>query len=201
MSFERAARAMQSRNIRHFGGGATCTLMRLVKLQKNGTADILLEVNGAQLAGAATLSLKLAGLRTGGSVPKGAKFTIAGNATEYTLSAAASVTTIGQIAVSITPVLAANAADGADITWTQPYGSWTPTFSRDSRQLVEASEGAGTGVAETINLEALDGMPEPMPGDLIQFSSTNRKAVLGVRAVNPGSVVGRYVVDLGEVRA
>lgn len=191
---------MQAANIRHFGSGVTCTLIRLMRLQKNGTSAILLEVNGNQLAGAATLSLKLAGL-TSGSIPKGAKFTIAGNAQEYTLTAAASVVTTGQIAVAITPVLAANAADGADIAWTQPYGSWSPSFSRDSRQLVEATEGAGTGMAETINLEALDGMPEPAPGDLIQFSSTNRKAVLGVRAVNPGSVVGRYVVDLGEARS
>lgn len=200
MSFELAARAMQRDSIRHFGGGATCTLMRRMTLQKNGTSDILLEVNGNQVAGAATLSLKLAGLRAG-SIPKGAKFTIAGNATEYTLTAAASVVTTGQISVAITPVLAADAADGADVTWTQPYGAWTPTFSRVARQLVEATEGAGTSVSETINLEALDGMPEPMPGDLIQFSSTNRKAVLGAPAVNPGSVVGRYVVHLGEVRA
>ena len=198
--FARAARAMQTANIRHFGGGATCTLIRRMSIQKNGTSDVLLEVNGNQLAGAATLSLKLAGLRLGNSIPEGAKFTLAGNATEYTLTADAVVTTIGQISVAITPVLAANADDGTDVTWTQPNGQWTYSYSRDQRQLVDAPESGGQGVAETVNLEATDALPVPRNGDLLQFSSTNRKTVLSVRPIDPGAGAGRYVVDVGEVR-
>lgn len=198
--FAAAARSMQTANIRHFGGDASVTLVRTMKVQKNGTSDVLLEVNGAHTAGVSTISLKLTGLRTGSSIPTGAKFTIAGNATVYTLSAEATVTTIGQVSVAVTPVLAANAADGADITWTQPYGTYTYRYSRRGRDLTAATDGSGTVVAETINLEATDALPEPRLGDLIQFSATNRKAVLFVHPVKPGAVAGRYVVDVGESR-
>lgn len=198
--FATAARAMQVGNIAFFGGGATCTLIRRVLLQKNGTGAVLLEVDGNQLAGAATLALRLAGLRVGGTVPAGATFTLAGSATVYTVSTAAEVVTAGALVLAVSPVLSVNQADGVDLSWVQPNGQWSPRYSRRRRDVGEAIDSAAAAVSEVVNLEPLDGMPEPRVGDLIEFSSTNRKAVLDVGPVDPGGGAGRYVVTLGEVR-
>lgn len=136
-------RAMQERVIRRFGDNGTTTIRRrhTLKSQRRGTpavSGVLLLVNGAHLAGVSSISLRADLLD--GNFPKGCRFTIAGNATEYTASAAGDASG-GAITIAFTPVLAANAADGAAVSISVPYADYTFALHRGGTREDELDSG------------------------------------------------------------
>jgi len=83
-------------------------------LTLGNTAGTIL-TNGAKTAGVTAIDID--GFTTAaGTIYEGARFTLAGDATVYTITSNA-VTAGSAVSVNITPALAANVADGVALTW------------------------------------------------------------------------------------
>lgn len=130
MSLAIRQRELLARRIAHGGDAAACTLRRRHTLQASGSGNLALKVRGAVLAGASAVDLDLNGPALVGTLPAGIKFTIAGDATVYTVAATAQAAANILTAVSFTPALAANAANDAAVTITQAYGDQVYTEMR-----------------------------------------------------------------------
>lgn len=193
-----AQQFMQNMVVRFQGDGRTCTLRRLHSLrdQSPGGAPTTLLVNGAQLAGASTLSLK-GGAALTGVLVTGCKFTIAGNVTVYTTlmpTAAGAGGTL--VVIPISPVLAANAGNLAVVTITQPYGDHTFAFCRGANQ-ADDMEGAVRGRRRVLHLSATGATTVPEQGDLIVEDGLT---ISRVDTSNPGAGAARYSIVIGEMQ-
>ncbi len=113
-----------------FGGGAVATVRRAntLKDENAGTVVSTLAVDGTTAAGQASINLDAT--RVTGTLVQGATFTIAGNATTYTVAADVTASSNALAGVTFTPVLAAEAADDAAVTITQAYGDTDYPASR-----------------------------------------------------------------------
>lgn len=197
MSFAARQRALRARGVRHFGDNGTVTLRRrhTLKSQRKGTpavSGVLLLVNDAALAGAVAIGLR-ADLLTG-RLPKGCRFTIAGNATIYTTGADAEASGGALAGVTISPALAANAADGAVVTLSTPYVDYTLTVQRgeapvDNLDTGERQTGRALHVAYTADVT-------PEPGDLV-IVDAEAQPIAEVRPVDPGGGVAGWDLVLG----
>jgi hypothetical protein len=191
-------RAMTARLVRHFGDGFTVTIRRrhTLKSQRKGTPTIsgtLLVVNGAFSTGASAIGLR-ADLLTG-KLPKGCKFTIAGNATEYTVGGDVTASGGALAGVSISPVLAANVVDATAVTFTQPYVDYpsVPVLSGDA-----TLDNLDTGERQTgrvLRVPATTSIT-PEPGDFVVEGSAEQR-IADVRTINPGGGAVRYDLVLG----
>jgi|GEM_PF-5436466 len=111
------------RRIQHFGNGAKVVRREVSSLvnPNTGGAVTTLAVQGLTANGATSIILDAAAMI--GKFPTGAAFTIAGDATTYTLTADATASS-NAVTCSIN-ALQAQAADDAVVTVTQPYGEKT----------------------------------------------------------------------------
>ncbi len=191
--------AMMSRNIRHFGDRGTVTIRRphTLKSQRKGEpiGGTLLLVNGAFAAGAASISLRATQLE--GRLVTGCKFTIAGNATVYTTTGQTDAASGVLTAVGITPVLAANAADGTVVTFTQPYADYTFCRMRGDERSAVSDGLERTG--RILHLEAQDATTIPEQGDFVIEAGGSPEPIAAVRPVNPGGAVARWTLSLGDI--
>jgi hypothetical protein len=185
--------------VRHGDGGTVVVRRRhTLKSQRKGTpavSGLLLMVNGAHLAGVTSLSLHATQLT--GVLPKGCRFTIAGNPTIYTASAAAEAVS-GALAVPLTTALAANAADGAAVTFTQPYADYS-FFRQRGRVDADVLDSGERESTKSFHLSALTTTGEafePLPGDLLVVGSSERR-IAQVQEINPGGGAVRWRIDLG----
>lgn len=194
MSTATRFRRSATRLMRHFSDGATITLRRrhTLKSQRRGTPTVALVVNGAHLAGVSAISLRADLLE--GILLAGGKFTIAGNATVYTVQADAEATAAA-LSASISPVLAANAADGAAVTLTLSYVDYTFVGMR-GRQDVENID---TGEASTRRLVHLAGENAPVTPRLTDFIvlDSDPQIIAAIHPVNTGGGVIRWECALG----
>lgn len=189
-------RAMQERVIRRFGDNGTTTIRRrhTLKSQRKGTpavSGVLLLVNGAHLAGVSSISLRADLLD--GNFPKGCRFTIAGNATEYTASAAADASG-GAITVAFAPVLAANAADGAAVTISVPYADYSLARHRGGSGVDELDSGEKQS-GSVLHLAYRSDFT-PAPGDYV-VEGSNEQRIADVLTPDPGGGAVRFDVVLG----
>ena len=109
-------KASTHRLVSHFGGGSTVTLRRPHNLRNgnNGAPLTAVSVNGTTALGATSIDLDSAGLE--GTLVSATTFTIAGDATVYTVSADVEAATGELTGVSFTPALVQEAADDAAVT-------------------------------------------------------------------------------------
>jgi hypothetical protein len=116
MSTALRMRGMIHRNVRHFGDGATCTLTRRSNLRNGNDGQQLttLSVNGTVAAGGAAITLDSPGLE--GTLVASSTFTIAGDATVYTVTADVEAASGALTSVAFSPVLDAEATDDAVVT-------------------------------------------------------------------------------------
>ncbi len=136
MSIETRMAGSVDRLARHFGGQTQVTLRRQLGLSDPSTSGPpTLAVDGTTALGSGTITLDASGMR--GWMYAGVKFTIAGDATVYTVSTDLEAASNALTGLAFTPVLAAEAADDAVVTLTQEYGETTmygsvkAVFNRD----------------------------------------------------------------------
>lgn len=199
MTTATAFTAMMDRNVRHFGDRGTVTIRRphTLKSQRKGEPLATLLVNGAAVAGAATIGLRATQLE--GRLVTGCKGTIAGNATVYTTTGVTDAASGVLAAVGITPVLAANAADGAVFTFTQPYADYAFYRMRgDERSAV--SEGLER-TGRILHLSAQAAPTTPEQGDFVIEAGGSPEQISAVRPVNPGGGAARWTLMLGDIAA
>lgn len=193
MSFGTAVRAMQAANIRHFGGGARCTLRRRHTVMRNGEL-VKTFAAAAALAGATTLTITQAGAK--GALLAGVEISIAGHAAPY-LTTATAEAVAGALVLSISPALSGAVALNDVVTVTRDYVPESYGLLRGHREKLD-QEGSVVGDSERLHLTATATSREPQPGDLVEITGERLRAVVSSRTVAPGAVAGRYEVTLGE---
>lgn len=119
--FAARATATADRLVRHFGEGATAALRTRHTLVSTLTGSILdsLEVDGAHVLGAMTLSLRATSVQ--GILVKGIEFQIAGDPTVYMALQNTEAVNDKLASVPIDPDLQQAAADGAVVTITSAF--------------------------------------------------------------------------------
>lgn len=198
MSYGTLARQVTATAVRFFGGDRTVTLRRRHTLQLQSTGDPVatLKVDGAQLAGAVVLNLKGAtGATLRGTLIAGVTFTIAGNATVYTVQADATASTAGKLAaVSISPALAAGPSDGAVVTITSSVSDRTLYALRGEEDVRD--DPRGRELASRAYHLVGDDLAAPEAGDLL-IDGTETFTIASVRPVSPGGSPCRWTVLVG----
>lgn len=184
MSFGPGARAMVDQVIGFMAPGVTVTLRRNSNLrhQVNSTAISALTVASAVLAGVTTIDLEADSLA--GKLIAGATFTIAGNATVYTTTANVEAEAGELAAVTFTPALAANAAEGAVVTIVQSYSD--QVYRAHQAALDRESVSATIdGLARRLELAVDPGARAPEENDRIVAGLSRVERVAHVQAHEP----------------
>lgn len=186
MSAAARATARDARIVRRFGDGLTYSLRR-----KNSLAKAL-TVAAAALAGASSISFTASGglRKNDGRVVKGATFTLAGVAGVYTVAADATVT-VNPLVLSFTPVLAGPVAQGAALTWTQPYAEHAfKAMNGSSQETTDENMVAAGELVRWLLAEA--GLQTPEAGD-----DLGGLAIKRVEPIGPGASPSRFKVIVG----
>jgi hypothetical protein len=179
------------------GGGFEVTLRRNSTLRNRTTSAAITAptLSAAVTAGASTVSLTSTSLQ--GRLPEGAKFTIAGNATEYTTTADVEAASNVLSSVPVTPVIAANASLGAVVTITQTYGDESYTAMQGA--LDQEASAHIEGATRRLHLAGGDGLRAPLEGDLVTTGLDRTERVGHVYTSAPdGSTVARWTVTLSN---
>lgn len=187
--------------IRRTGGGSTATLRLRHTLANSVQGKVIsaLFLVGAHPAGVLSLTADAQALT--GVIYKGVQFTVAGSATIYTASSRARAAS-GQIVITFTPALAANALDNATVTIVQPYGetTWDAAKAGESAENTEGGSGdsAARGVRLALAVGDNAGVDIPV-GALCTYSGRGYRVE---KASSPGlDTPAFWHVDLGEMRA
>lgn len=178
----RYAQGRIARMIENYGDGETLTLRRTSSFSTS-RSTVALAVSGTTALGSSSITFGQAG--TSGILLSGATFTIAGDGTTYTSTADAEAAQSGFVTVSITPVLAAEAADGAAVTIVSKSTDYTLARMRDEIATQQDAESL-RGDRRRYHVSAEGATVEPRPGDLvIDGAKTDR--VLRAMPLSPGS--------------
>lgn len=196
--FGSMARAVANVAVRFFGGDRAVTLRRRhsLKLQSTGDPVSTLRLASPALAGASSLALKgSSGGSLRGTLIAGAQFTIAGDATVYTVGADVEASNLGALAgVSISPVLAAGASADAVVTITTPYADRTLWALRGEEE-AQPDERGRKSVGIAYHLVG-DDLTPPEFGDLI-VDGSETYVITSVRPVSPDGTPARWTVLVG----
>jgi len=199
MNLTGALQSMVHRQIHRFGDGLQITLRErsTLRTRTSGTPTNSPTLVGAASAGDTEIVAEAASFA--GSLPAGAKVTIAG--TEYTLAAAATVATAtGTLALEFTTALAGNLAAGTAIDVSQPYADTVYTAMRSRADQREAADGVPDS-ARTYRLSAYGQTRRPKKGDvLIDADGSTTETVTEVREAQPGATDIYWTVIVGSAR-
>ena len=189
-------RAMTERLIRATGGGIQASLRRLHTLRstRGGVlSDLRLSLDGS--ADDTSLTLIATGLEGGDNphIPATITFTIAGDATVYTVAADADVASSAAV-VTFTPGLA-GAVTAGDLVTLSDYAEWTSIDAMrhglNRRDIERGIEGAESRVSLSPLMTT-----DPQRGDLLVLESVTESVLEAVR-VAPGSLTVRWDVLVG----
>lgn len=178
-------KASSHRLTNHFGGGSMLTLYRSHDLRNANTGDQIttVAVKGTTAIGATSIDLDSAGLE--GTLVASMTFTIAGDATVYTVSASVEAASGELKSVAFSPPLEAEAADDAVVTLSAG-ASYTAAVSI----LNPNEEDLGTGLVHEDSLVAVvsaDGLG-------VEITDSDQVTIDGVRKrislVNPRKTTG-----------
>lgn len=177
----------------YLGRRRKVSLRKLNRLKgANGKATTAALVNGAALAGAATVNLDGAA----GVLLRGLPFLIAGDATVY--AAAADATLPG--AVALAPALAHPVADDAAVTLQAPHVDYP--FTALGGGVLKADDVHG-GLVESVDRRlhlSPRGQPAiPEIGDSVVEKSGRVSSVRDVDEASPTDVVERWTLQVGDV--
>ena len=195
MSLAHRMRGMIHRNIRRFGDAATCTLTRYSTL-RNGNTGVQLtavSVNGTVAAGGSSITFDSPGLE--GTLVASSTFTIAGNATVYTVTTDVEAASGALTSVAFSPVLAAEATD--DLVATLSTGAtYTPSCAVLSPRDWDVDGSLVHQDSRIVWLSAEDLTITPRDTDELTVNGEAEQIVL-IRFAQPGSTPAGYRVVVG----
>jgi len=195
MSLALRMRGMIHRNIRKFGDAATCTLTRYHNL-RNGNTGIpvtTVSVNGTVAAGGSTLDLDSPGLE--GTLVASCNFTIATDATVYTVSADVEAVSGELTSVAFSPVLTQEATD--DLVVTLATGAtYTPSCAVLSPRSYDLEGGLVHADDRIVWLSAEDLTVAPKDSDELTVNGEKKQIVL-IRHAQPGDTAAGWRIAVG----
>lgn len=173
--------ARDARIIRQHGRGATSTL------RQKSTILTALYLYGAVAADATSL---VAGSGLDGEIAQGAVFQVAGVSGSHTV-AARSVAAGGRVSLTFAPGLASSAADGALLTFSQPFGEFV--YPRmNGTQAADVENDIQVGISIRVLAYRPDA-PAPREGDTLDGLPITK-----VQAIDAGGGVSRYRLTVGS---
>ena len=167
-----AFRELSSMAIGFFGDGATSVLRK-----QNNIRSLTLRLVGSVATGATALVASAANLD--GSVVAGSQFGIEDVTGTFTVAAGAFASN-GQVSLTFTPPLPSDGAEGAALTFSQPYGE--TTFQRMNGKALLDDDGTVRAGEKVLVLAWREGA-EPEPGDYL-----DDLLILSVDPVGAGGV-------------
>lgn len=204
MNINYALQSMVHQQIHRFGDGLQITLRErsTLRTRTSGTPTNSPTLVGAASAGDTEIVAEAASFA--GSLPAGAKITLAG--TEYTLAAAATVVlATSLLTLELTEGLAGNVAAGTAIDVSQPYADTVYTAMRSRADQREAADGVPDS-ARTYRLSARTSSGglqtrRPKKGDvMIDADGSTTLTVTEVREAQPGATDIYWTVIVGSAR-
>lgn len=182
------------RAISRFGDGGTMTITRRSSLSSNRSAGLALTVQGTTAAGSASLTVGQVGAN--GTLLADSTLTIAGDGTTYTVQADAEADNSGDLVLSVSPVLAAEAADGAAITLVSTSTDYPFTRMRDEIATLTDAESL-RGDRRRYHIKADGATVEPRVGDKI-VDGTKVDTIRKVMPLVPGAENLAFTIIVGD---